>query len=104
MTFTPHSDSDTQDIGPAIGDAFSECVLKNSGSTLYVPAGDYNMQTWQTLDGGSKWAFRLDGTIYRTSTTGGNMIVIENADDFEFYSANSAGAIQGYGYQCRNAG
>ena len=32
------------------------------------------------------------------------MIAIENADDFEFYSANSAGGIQGYGYQCRNAG
>ena len=32
------------------------------------------------------------------------MIAIEDADDFEFYSANSAGGIQGYGYQCRNAG
>ena len=32
------------------------------------------------------------------------MIAIENANDFEFYSANSAGGIQGYGYQCRNAG
>ena len=32
------------------------------------------------------------------------MILIENADDFEMYSANSAGGIQGHGYQCRNAG
>ena len=32
------------------------------------------------------------------------MIAIENANDFEFYSANSAGGIQGHGYQCRNAG
>ena len=32
------------------------------------------------------------------------MIAIENADDFEFYSANSAGGIQGNGFQCRNAG
>ncbi len=38
------------------------------------------------------------------ATTGGNMIAIEDADDFEFYSANSAGGIQGFGYQCRNAG
>lgn len=32
------------------------------------------------------------------------MIAIQNADDFEFYSSNSAGGIQGHGYQCRNAG
>lgn len=32
------------------------------------------------------------------------MIAIENADDFEFYSSNSAGAIQGLGFQARNAG
>ena len=80
------------------------------------------MQTWVTLSGGTKWAFRLDGLISRacehsdhhgvidllkpgpTAITTGNMIAIENANDFEFYSANSAGGIQGYGYQCRNAG
>ena len=84
--------------------------------------GDYNMQMWVTLSGGTKWAFRLDGLISRAceqsdhhgvidllkpglaAITTGNMIAIENANDFEFYSANSAGAIQGYGYQCRNAG
>lgn len=32
------------------------------------------------------------------------MIAIQNANDFEFYSANSAGGIQGYGYEARNAG
>ncbi|KAH9923923.1 rhamnogalacturonase [Epithele typhae] len=94
----------SSDIGPAINSAFTNCVLKHSGSTLYVPAGNYNMQTWVTLTGGTKWAFRLDGLISRTSTTHGNMIAIVNASDFEFYSANSAGGIQGYGYQCRNNG
>ncbi|KAI5119242.1 hypothetical protein M0805_008793 [Coniferiporia weirii] len=94
----------SSDIGPAIGNAFTECVLLNTGSTLYVPEGDYDMETWQTLSGGTQWAFQLDGVITRTSTTTGNMIVIEDADDFEFYSSNSAGAIQGLGYQCRNAG
>ena len=29
-------------------------------------AGDYDMQTWVTLTGGTKWAFRLDGFITRT--------------------------------------
>ena len=32
------------------------------------------------------------------------MIAVENAEDFEFYSANSAGGIQGLGYECRNDG
>ena len=32
------------------------------------------------------------------------MIAIQSADDFEFYSKNSAGGIQGNGYECRNAG
>jgi hypothetical protein len=31
-------------------------------------------------------------------TAGGNMIYIEHCTDFEFYSGNSKGAIQGYGY------
>ncbi|KDR70173.1 hypothetical protein GALMADRAFT_103315 [Galerina marginata CBS 339.88] len=94
----------SSDIGPAINSAFTNCVLKNSGSTLYVPPGNYNMKTWATLDGGTKWAFQMDGVITRASTTGGHMIVVQNANDFEMYSSNSAGAIQGSGYQCRNAG
>ncbi|KAI0759831.1 rhamnogalacturonase-like protein [Trametes elegans] len=94
----------SSDIGPAIQKAFDECVKKHSGSTLYVPAGNYQMKTWVTLKSGTKWAFRLDGLITRAATTGGNMIAIQNANDFEFYSANSAGGIQGHGYQCRNAG
>lgn len=32
------------------------------------------------------------------------MIAVENAQDFEFYSANSAGGIQGLGYECRDDG
>jgi hypothetical protein len=42
--------------------------------------------------------------VYILGTTGGHMIVIQNANDFEFFSSNSKGAIQGNGYQCRNAG
>lgn len=43
-------------------------------------------------------------TCIDEATTGGNMIAIQSADDFEFYSQNSAGGIQGNGYECRNAG
>ncbi|EIM79283.1 pectin lyase-like protein [Stereum hirsutum FP-91666 SS1] len=94
----------SSDIGPAILDAFNECVLKNDGAVLYLPEGDYDMQTWVTLNKGSNWAFRMDGFITRTATTGGHMIIIENADDFEMYSSTSAGGFQGNGYECRNAG
>ncbi|KAI0645895.1 rhamnogalacturonase-like protein [Trametes meyenii] len=94
----------SSDIGPAIQKAFDECITKHAGATLYLPAGNYNMKTWVTLNHGTKWAFRLDGLITRAATTGGHMIIIQNANDFEMYSANSAGGIQGNGYQCRNAG
>jgi len=62
------------------------------------------METWVTLTGANHWAFQMDGVITRTSTTSGHMIVIENATDFEMFSSTSAGAIQGDGYLCRNAG
>lgn len=93
----------SSDIGPAILSTFTSCV-KGNYATLYLPAGSYNMATWVTLNGASNWAFQMDGVITRTSTTGGHMIIIQNANDFEMFSSNSAGAIQGNGYQCRNAG
>ncbi|KAG8944197.1 hypothetical protein FRC00_010721, partial [Tulasnella sp. 408] len=88
----------SSDIGPAILNTFNSCV-KGNYATLYLPAGSYNMATWVTLNGASNWAFQMDGVITRTSTTSGHMIVIQNANDFEMYSSNSAGAIQGNGYQ-----
>ncbi|TDL22539.1 pectin lyase-like protein, partial [Rickenella mellea] len=94
----------SRDIGPAIGSAFTNCVLKNSGSTLYIPPGSYSMSTWQTLSGGSHWALQMDGVITRTGSNGGHMIAIKNAKDFEMYSSNGAGAFPGHGYLARNAG
>ncbi|KIP03607.1 glycoside hydrolase family 28 protein [Phlebiopsis gigantea 11061_1 CR5-6] len=94
----------SSDIGPAIQSAFTNCVLKNKGSTLYIPPGNYDMATWVTLKGATQWALQLDGVITRTATTGGHMFVVTNANDFEMWSSTSAGAIQGNGYQCRNAG
>jgi rhamnogalacturonan hydrolase len=44
------------------------------------------------------------GTIYRIGTSGGNMIAVTSTSDFEFYSANSKGAIQGYGYELNTGG
>lgn len=66
---------------------------------VIVPEGDFAMSTWQTLRGGSGWAVQLDGTIYRTGTAGGHMIIVQGTDDFEFFSSTSQGAMQGYGYK-----
>ncbi|KAI9650728.1 hypothetical protein NHQ30_000752 [Ciborinia camelliae] len=88
--------SKTSDIGPALVSAFAAC---KTGGTVYVPPGDYGMTTWVTLSGGSAWALKLDGIIYRVNGGLGNMIMIEHTTDFEMYSSTSKGAIQGYGYE-----
>lgn len=63
------------------------------------------MSTFVTLSGGSAWAINLEGTIERAgSTASGNMIAIESSTDFEFYSSNGEGAIQGYGYKFLETG
>ncbi|SJL02007.1 related to Probable rhamnogalacturonase B [Armillaria ostoyae] len=101
------------DLGTALASAFAAC---KSGGLVVIPEGDYAMSTWVTLNGGSAWALQLDGTIYRTGTAGGNMILsvasflffplgfscsssIEHTSDFELFSSTSSGAVQGYGYK-----
>lgn len=84
------------DLGPALSSAFDAC---KSGGVVYIPEGDYAMETWVKLANGKAWALQLDGTIYRTGTEGGNMIMIEHTDDFELFSSTSSGAMQGSGYE-----
>ncbi|KAH7386362.1 pectin lyase fold/virulence factor [Cadophora sp. MPI-SDFR-AT-0126] len=83
------------DVGPAITAAYAAC---KGGGIVWIPSGDYAMSTWATLSGGSGWALQLDGILYRASTTGGHMIVVQNTNDFEFFSRTSQGAMQGFGY------
>jgi rhamnogalacturonan hydrolase len=82
----------TTDIGPPLASAHAAC---KSGGTVVIPSGDYAMNTWVSLTGGSAWALQLDGVIYRTGTAGGNMIFIGNANDFELFSSTGKGAVQG---------
>lgn len=89
------------DISDALNEAFAAC---KAGGVVVVPSGDFALSTWVTLNGGSAWAFQLDGTIYRTGTEGGNMIFIEHTDDFEMFSSNGAGAVQGSGYEFHKDG
>lgn len=93
--------SATTDNSAAIASAWAAC---KTGGEVYIPTGDYGLGTWVTLTGGSSVSINLEGTIYRTGTASGNMIFIEHTTDFEFYSANSKGAIQGYGYEFHKKG
>ncbi len=62
------------------------------------------MATWATLNHGNGVGVQLDGTIYRTGTAGGTMIVVENSNNVEFFSSTDKGAMQGYGYQIHKSG
>lgn len=83
------------DLGAALTSAFNAC---KSGGLVYVPSGNYALNTFVTLSGGSAWALQIDGIIYRGEYAGGNMIFIEHSTDFELFSSTSKGAIQGNGY------
>lgn len=89
------------DNGQAISDAWTACV---DGGEVLIPAGDYGLATWVSLTKGTGVSINIEGTIYRTGTDSGNMISIEDSTDIEVYSATSAGAIQGYGYEFHKDG
>jgi len=95
--------STSTDNGPAIAKAWDAC---KAGGQVLVPAGSYGIGTWVALSGGRGVSINLEGVLYRmtSGTAGGNMIAISNSDDVELYSANSKGAIQGYGYQFLKGG
>ncbi|ORY58759.1 pectin lyase fold/virulence factor [Pseudomassariella vexata] len=88
--------SATEDNGAAIQSAWDDC---KTGGQVYIPEGDYGLSTWLTLKNGANNSFNLEGTLYRVGTDGGNMIMIRDTHDFEFYSATSKGGMQGYGYE-----
>jgi len=52
----------TTDIGPAILNAYKNCIQTSPGSTLLVPAGNFLLNSIVPL-GGSGYTFQLDGTI-----------------------------------------
>ncbi|KAI8268127.1 Rhamnogalacturonase A [Colletotrichum sp. SAR11_239] len=93
------SDNST-DVADAIENAYKSCVLVHAGSRLIVPEGNYLIKRTAILSNGTNWAFQLDGLI--TLAYGGNWTV--DPVDFEFFSQNGKGAIQGQGYLYRNSG
>ncbi|OBR03182.1 Rhamnogalacturonase A [Colletotrichum higginsianum IMI 349063] len=91
----------TGDIGAALKSAWNAC---KTGGEILIPEGEWGLGTWQTLSGGSGVSINLEGTIYRTGTAGGHMIIVQKSTDIEFYSSNSKGAMQGYGYEFHKQG
>ncbi|KAF2203772.1 rhamnogalacturonase A [Delitschia confertaspora ATCC 74209] len=89
------------DLGPPLASAHAAC---KTGGTVVIPAGDYAMNTWVSLTGGSGWALQLDGIIYRKGTAGGNMIFIGSTSDVEVFSSTGKGAVQGNGYEIHAQG
>ena len=62
--------------------------------------------TGVVLNAGTKWAFQLDGliTLSEDGKFNENAIIVRRATDFEMYSSNGKGAIQGQGYKQRISG
>lgn len=91
------------DIAPAITAAFNACM---NGGLVLIPTGNYSLNSYISLNGGTSWALQLDGLISRSlnQTASGNMILVEHAQDFELFSSTSKGAVQGNGYQFHRMG
>ncbi|KAG6126988.1 hypothetical protein E4U46_002628 [Claviceps purpurea] len=93
--------SRTADNGPAIAAAWAAC---RDGGEVYIPAGEYGLDTWVVLNKGQHVSLNIEGTIFRTGTTEGNMFLIRDSDDVEIYSSTGLGAIQGFGYEFHKDG
>ncbi|KAH8881749.1 glycoside hydrolase family 28 protein [Thozetella sp. PMI_491] len=90
--------SGTTDNSAAVLKAWDAC---KTGGQVVVPSGSYGLNKWVSLSGGAGVSFNLEGIFLRMSngTANGSIIAVQDTDDFEFYSGNSKGAIQGYGYE-----
>ncbi|RDW91744.1 hypothetical protein BP5796_01138 [Coleophoma crateriformis] len=93
------------DVGPPIVAAWTACAAV--GGLVYIPPGSWPLRTRVDVRGGAgnSIAIQWDGTIYRDSTTMTyQMFTFTNVNDFELFSGNSKGALQGYGYQYLSTG
>ncbi|KAJ0416568.1 pectin lyase fold/virulence factor [Aspergillus carlsbadensis] len=85
-----------KDIGNAILSAWKDCA---AGGLIYIPPGEYSLKQELVLSGGKSTAIQLDGVISRGFDSDYQLFLIRDSKDFEFFSGNSKGAIQGYGYK-----
>jgi rhamnogalacturonan hydrolase len=89
-------DGSKSDVGQAIVRAWQDC---SNGGLVYIPPGTYTLKADITLKKGNSSAIQLDGVIERGYHSGYQMILVRDCDDFEFFSGNSKGAIQGHGHE-----
>jgi len=90
--------SATTDNSAALEKAWEAC---KAGGQVLIPSGSYGLGKSVSLAGGKGVSVNLEGVLFRISsaTAAGALINVQAADDFELYSGNSKGAIQGYGYE-----
>jgi len=62
LDYGAKADNNTN-VAPAIRAAFEQCVLKNAGSRLVVPLGNYLTTENIVLSNATNWAFQLDGLL-----------------------------------------
>lgn len=84
------------DISQPLLDAWGNCSV---GGLVYIPPGNYSLAEDIELKHGQSSAIQLDGVIMRGHRGSYQMILIRDCNDFEFFSGNSRGAIQGFGYE-----
>ncbi|RAH51972.1 rhamnogalacturonase A precursor [Aspergillus piperis CBS 112811] len=84
------------DISQPLLDAWGNCFV---GGLVYIPPGNYSLAEDIELKHGQSSAIQLDGVIMRGHRGSYQMILIRDCNDFELFSGNSRGAIQGFGYE-----
>ncbi|KAH8829184.1 pectin lyase fold/virulence factor [Flagelloscypha sp. PMI_526] len=89
------ADGQTDD-GPSIQDAWNDC---SDGGLVYIPPGNYFLSTFLVFHSADDIAVQLDGTLIRDPNVGGySVIEFRNIHNFEFFSGNSKGFLQGNGH------
>jgi len=83
------------DVGPAMLNAYKNCVAQNPGSTLLVPSGQFLLNSNVAL-GGSGYTVQIDGTITIAFNTklAGTMIQWNHCDSI---TVKGSGKILGQG-------
>lgn len=96
----------TVDSSEAVVRAWNAC---REGGVVVIPEGNYGLGQWVDLVGGKGVAVNLEGVVYRMGGANateeeGTVISVRETVDFEFYSGNSKGAVQGFGWEFHKGG
>ncbi|KAJ5658402.1 RGase C [Penicillium longicatenatum] len=96
---TDYGASSSADFGPAFTSAWDACA-EAGGGLVYIPPGEYPISTGVNVKDADDMAVQWDGTVYRDGDVSGDYFFsFTNLVNFELFSGNSKGALQGYGYE-----